>query len=336
MLSAQQLLTQAQALLSERAVREAHQKFVEATRLRADMDACIAGRWECSMLLGHFAEAWQVSGEAQGKSEQFWDGAPLDGRHVMLRCLHGYGDALQFIRYAPQLRERAASLCVETHSAMVPLLQACSGVEQVITWEPAPAVTPHWDAQIEIMEVPRIVHADPAADETVVPYLDAARLTVTRETAAVTDRLLQCKARGRVQVGFSWRSSGWNPLRSVPFSELAAALGQVHGCDLYSLQHEGDSELTVAQSIAAELPDLAMRMAQLDAVVTVDGVLAHLAGALGKPVLLLLPFAADWRWGLLDRTPWYPRFQLFRQHTPNDWSLPLAQVAAALQHLTGV
>ncbi len=288
------------------------------------------------MLLGRFAEAWQVSGETEGKSEQFWDGAPLDGRHVMLRCLHGYGDALQFIRYAPQLRERAASLCVETHPAMVPLLKACSGVEQVITWEPAPAVMPHWDTQTEIMEVPRIVRADPAKDKTAIPYLDAARLIATSETATVTDRLLQRKTRGRMQVGFSWRSSDWNPLRSVPLPKLAAALGQVHGCDLYSLQHEGDSELAVTESIAAELPDLTVRMAQLDAVVTVDGVLAHLAGALGKPVLLLLPFAADWRWGLTDRTPWYPRFQLFRQHVPGDWSQPLAQVAAALQHLTGV
>ncbi len=305
------------------------------------------------MLLGRFAEAWQASDEAEGQTGQFWDGAPLDGRHVMLRCLHGYGDALQFIRYAPWLCRQAASLCVETHPAMVPLLQACSGVGQVITWEPAPVVMPRWDAQIEIMEVPRIVRADPAAvlamnamnamyevdemdevDAVAIPYLHAARLTGTNATMAATDRLLQRRAQGRLQVGFSWRSSNWNPLRSVPLPRLAAALGQAHNCDLYSLQHEGDAELTGTESLAAELPDLALRMAQLDAVVTVDGVLAHLAGALGKPVLLLLPFAADWRWGLADRTPWYPRFRLFRQQVPGDWSQPLAEVAAALQHLT--
>lgn len=298
------------------------------------------------MLLGRFAEAWQVSDEAEGQAERFWDGAPLDGRHLMLRCLHGYGDALQFIRYAPQLRERAASLCVETHPAMVPLLQACRGVGQVITWDPAPAVMPNWDAQVEIMEVPKIVRAAPAGtpvatpnatphkDEVTIPYLETARLTGTDATGAVTDRLLQGKAQGRLQVGFSWRSSGWNPLRSVPLPQLAAALGQTRGCDLYSLQHEGDDELAGIESIAAELPDLALRIAQLDVVVTIDGVLAHLAGALGKPVLLLLPFAADWRWGMAGRTPWYPRFQLFRQQVPGDWSQPLAQAALTLQHLT--
>ncbi len=336
MLPAQQLLVQAQTLLSRRAVSEALYAFVEAAQLGADVGACIAGRWECSMLLGRFAEAWGISDELEAQPQGFWDGAPLDGRHVMLRCLHGYGDALQFIRYAPQLRERAASLCVETHPAMVPLLQACDGVEQVITWDPAPAVMPHWDAQIEIMEVPRIVRANPTLDETAIPYLNAAKLTVTKETAAVTERLLQRKAQGRLQVGFSWRSSDWNPLRSLSLLRLAAALEQVPGCNLYSLQHEGDAELAATESIAAELPDLAVRMAQLDAVVTVDGVLAHLAGALGKPVLLLLPFAADWRWGLSDRTPWYPRFQLFRQQAPGDWSHPLVQAGAALQHLTGV
>ncbi len=310
--------------------------FVKAARLGADTHACIAGRWECSMLLGRFAEAWQVSDKLEAQLESFWDGAPLDGRHVMLRCLHGYGDALQFIRYAPQLRERAASLCVETHPAMVPLLRACSGVEQVITWEPAPAVMLYWDAQIEIMEVPRIVRADPAVEKMVLPYLDVARLPAISATVTVTERLLQRKAQGLVQVGFSWRSSNWNPLRSVPLPDLAAALGGVHGCDLYSMQHEGDAELAANESIAADLPDLAGRMAQLDAVVTVDGVLAHLAGALGKPVLLLLPYAADWRWGLTGSTPWYPRFQLFRQLAPGDWSHPLAQAASALQHLTRV
>ena len=137
-----------------------------------------------------------------------------------------------------------------------------------------------------------------------------------------------------MRYGFSWRSSNWNPLRSVPFAELAAALAEVDA-DGYSLQQDGGAELagTRFPNIEGEFPALAARIAALDCVLTVDGVLAHLAGALGKPVLLLLPFAADWRWGLEERTPWYPPMRLFRQQTPGDWGLPLRRAVEALRKL---
>ena len=106
------------------------------------------------MLAGCWEDAWAASdaifSRRQGPPE-FWDGAPLAGRRVMLRCLHGFGDALQLIRYAPLLRAEARSLCVETHPEMVPLLEACDGVDQVITWSPPARAPPAWDAQVEIM-----------------------------------------------------------------------------------------------------------------------------------------------------------------------------------------
>lgn len=332
-------LAHAQALLSARLVADALAAFDAAEQAGADPDSCDAGRWECSMLTGDYEAAWKTgdtidarAGRQSEAPQRFWTGESLRGKHVMLRCLHGFGDALQFIRFAPRIRGEAASLCVEANAEIVPLLRACRGVEQVIAWGPlAPAQPPAWNAQIEIMELPRIVRAT-LADLPEPPYLNAARLPFERETTR--DSPAQT---GRPRIGFSWRSSGWNPLRSIPLATLAPGLAAAENCDWYSLQQGGQPELQAfpqARNIEqASLADLAVRIAPLDAVLTVDGVLAHLAGALGLPVLLLLPHAADWRWGLGDTTPWYPRMRLFRQQTPGDWSHP---VAAAVRHLTAL
>ncbi len=283
------------------------------------------------MFLGRWEDAWAASDaivQRKGGAGDFWDGAPLTGKRVMLRCLHGFGDALQLIRYAPMLRAEARSLCVETHGQMVPLLRACDGVDEVITWDAPPPEPPVWDAQIEIMELPWMFRSTPETVPARFPYLHAAQLP---GDPAFAERV---HGRGRLQYGFSWRSSNWNPLRSVPFAQLAAALDGLDA-DGYSLQQDGAAELagTRFENIEDEFPTLASRMAELDCVLTVDGVLAHLAGALGLPVLLLLPYAADWRWGLGERTPWYPGTQLFRQQTPGDWRVPLQRAMEALRKL---
>ena len=126
---------------------------------------------------------------------------------------------------------------------------------------------------------------------------------------------------------------------------MLSALHSLPRVDLWSLQYGTDAhaELLAAcaqGAIAARILDtdfasLALAMAELDAVVTVDGVVAHLAGSMGlRSLVLLLPFAADWRWGLRNATPWYPRAQLFRQSRPSDWSEPLRESCAALAYLT--
>ncbi len=225
------------------------------------------------------------------------------------------------------LRAQTAGLIFEAHPAILPLLRACDGVSEAITWDPPPAEPPVWDAQVEIMELPWIMRTVPSLKS----YLRAEGLAASPETQALLAAIAERKTT-RPQIGLAWRCSDWNPHRSVPLDVLARALPEA--CDLYSLQQAGGPELAAFPRIrdaAAAFPDLAVRMAALDAVITIDSVLAHLAGALGLPVLLLLPFAADWRWGLEARTPWYPRTRLFRQPTPGEWVAP---VAAAREHLT--
>ena len=348
MLSPADTLAYAHVLLARRLVSSALSMFLEAEQAGAEADACAAGRWQCCMLLGRYEEAWAASQQIEARQRatgnvdplRFWDGKPLAGKHVMLRCLHGFGDALQFIRYAPLLRAQAASLCVEAHPKLVPLLGACDGVEQVIPWGPdAPAKLPAWNSQIEIMELPRIFLTTTATVPATVAYMQSSKLTQSRAAQALARGVERRRGDRRLHCGFSWRASEWDPLRSVPLSQLAPALEGLPDARAYSLQHEGAAELAGARltnidSIDGSLAEMAACIALLDVVVTIDGVLAHLAGALGKPVLLLLPFAADWRWGLAASTPWYPRTRIFRQQRPGDWSHPIQQAREVLRHLT--
>ncbi len=349
-------LRRAHQLLAARSVEDAYDAFVRAQEQGEEPDACSAGSWQCSMLLSRFVEAWQASDAIEARrlargiadSQRFWDGKPLTGRHVMLRCLHGFGDALQFIRFAPQLAAEAASLYVEAHPRLCPLLRACDGVGQVITWGPdAPAEPPPWDAQIEIMEVPWILRVDRESASPRNPYLQAQRLIEAGKRSAIRAAIASiCAGRGagRLQVGFSWRSSEYDLTRSVPAAHMLSALHSLPRVDLWSLQYGTDAHAellaacaqgaTAARLLDTDFASLALAMAELDAVVTVDGVVAHLAGSMGLRSLVLLPFAADWRWGLRNATPWYPRAQLFRQSRPSDWSEPLRESCAALAYLT--
>lgn len=323
-------LARAYRLLGARDVEAALSAFESAKGCGADPDAADAGRWECLALLNRYGEAWAVSDEIAARAPgPFWAGELLQGRKLIVRCLHGFGDALQMIRYAPLLRTEAAELTVEANPALLPLLRACDGVGEVITWDPPPPEPPEWDVQAEVMELPWILRSVPA--ET--PYLRAEKLLSSLETRALVARMEERRPT-RPQIGLAWQSSSWNPLRSVPLALLAQALPEV--CDLYSLQQGGAAELAGfarVRNIESDFADLAVRMAALDLLITIDGVLAHLAGALGLPTLLLLPFAADWRWGLSAETPWYPRAVLLRQPTPGDWAAP---VAAAREHLRRV
>ena len=348
MLSPTDTLACAHVLLARRLVSSALSMFAEAEQAGAEADACAAGRWQCCMLLGQYEQAWAASRQIEARQRatgnadplHLWDGEPLAGKHVMLRCLHGFGDALQFIRYAPLIRVQAASLCVEAHPKLVPLLGACDGVEQVIPWGPnAPARPPVWNSQIEIMELPRIFLTTTATVPATVTYLQHSKLAESHAAQALARRIERSSGDTRLHCGFSWRASEWDPLRSVPLRQLAHTFAGLPNAKAYSLQHEAAAELAEArltniEIIDGPLAEVAACIASLDVVVTIDGVLAHIAGALGKPVLLLLPFAADWRWSLAANTPWYPLTQIFRQQRPGDWSQPTEQAREVLRHLT--
>jgi hypothetical protein len=267
------------------------------------------------MLVGDFEQAWTESDaiERRGSPDpnRFWTGQSLDGKRVLIRCLHGLGDTIQFIRYAPLVRERASAVTIEAQPLLKALLVYSGLADHVMTWrEPEPP----WDVQVEVIELPKIFRTQLGSVPASVPYL-----------RAPYDQNLTPSARKRI--GLVWSSSTYNPARSIPLTLLAEICGTCNA-EFFSFQAgEPRCDLTAHGARITDLCEAsgsvlvtASRMLRMDLVISVDTMTAHLAGALGLPVWTLLPFEGDWRW-MLDRTdsPWYPTMRLFRQPRPGDW-----------------
>lgn len=312
------LLSDAERALGSRRVTQALRLFNDAERAGFNSDVCAAGRWTGYMLLGDFERAWResdaISRRGNPDRHRYWDGQRMDGRSVIIRCLHGLGDTLQFIRYAPLVRERARSLIIEAQPSLQALLRQADLADEVITWgEPEP----FWDQQMEVIELPRIFRTMIDTIPAKVPYIclgDASEATEYDDS-------------GPLRVGINWASGGYNPARSMELEQIAE-LASIPNVVLYSLQAGPERQQLKSCSVSIEdrcdesgcLLAAAGTLAGVDLVVTVDTMLAHLAGALAKPVWTLVPYEGDWRW-MLDRedSPWYPSMRLFRQPRPGAW-----------------
>jgi len=313
-------------------IEQALQLYEWAERAGYDADACGGGRWICHMLLGHFERAWAESDAIADRGNpdrhRFWDGQPFSDRKVLIRCLHGLGDTIQFIRYAPLIRQHAQALTIEAQPELKSLIQESQLADTVITWgEPEPP----WDQQIEVVELPRIFRTKLETIPNNIPYLDI-------PSARVIDPYDRTRP---LRVGVVWASSSYNPARSVPLKEMARLFG-VQGTSFFSLQAgEERAQLKSLQETIVDLqtnPACVRAMAEtlktLDLVITVDTMMAHLAGAMGRPVWTLLPFQCDWRWMMArEDSPWYPAMRLFRQREPGDWQSIIDRVQRALENL---
>jgi Flp pilus assembly protein TadD len=270
---------------------------------------------------------------------KLWDGSPLNGQPIVLRAEQGFGDTIQFVRYAPMMRDRfgAGRVIVECPAPLRDLMRTATGVDEVTVWgEPPPPV----ELEVLVMSLP---HRFGTTVETVpadVPYLrvDPARAGKFRPYVPGSS------GPGRLRVGLVWAG---NPKqrddrrRSTTLDRLEP-LFDVPGVSFVSLQKgpavERDAavmeklSLTDLGSRFEDLADMAAAMSLLDLVITVCTAPAHLAGALNIPVWTMLPRVADWRW-LLDRsdTPWYPSMRLFRQPAHGDWASVVRDVADALR-----
>jgi hypothetical protein len=264
-----------------------------------------------------------------------WQGESLEGRSLLLWPEQGLGDAVQMIRYASVLKARGLrQLTVHCYPALQSLLETAPGVDRVVTQRQD--VQPHdfWCLQMSLpLHMGTTLQTIPAD----LPYLKAP-----------ADRIARWKPRlpaGR-KVGLAWKGStlhsndAW---RSLPGLATLAPLWQVPRLRFVSLQ-KGEGETQAAAPPAGldlvplghdftDLADAAAVIEQLDLVICIDTVTAHVAGALGKPVWVLLPaWETDWRW-LRDRTdsPWYPGvMRLFRQQQPRNWEPLVNEVVQAL------
>ncbi len=299
------------------------------------------------LLLGEYAAGWREyewrlrAPELQPYLRDYpgarWSGEPIRGRTVLLTAEQGLGDSLQNLRFAQPLAEAGARVIVAIQPGLANLAATVPGVTQVVA---VGAALPPYDAHASLMSVPGLLHVAPETVPAPVPYLQVAHGLRVRAQAEVAPR-----TPGTLAVGLAWSGApgnAYNRRRAIALASLESVLG-LPGVRWFSLQREGEAVAGADAQGAAGLASLALRndfdgtaalIASLDVVVTVDTSIAHLAGALGKPTFILLPFAADWRW--FERrtdSPWYPTARLFRQRSPGDWSVPLAELSSALQSL---
>ncbi|MCP3466299.1 tetratricopeptide repeat protein [Bradyrhizobium sp. CCGUVB23] len=266
-------------------------------------------------------------------SEPEWRGEPLLGCRLLLFAEYGLGDALQFVRYLPMVAAQGGSIILQVQPALASLLRMMEGVTVIARGEPLPP----FDVQLPLMSLPRVFGTTLDTIPSNVPYLHPDPARVLRWRAAL-DGLSALK------VGVVWagnpRHKG-DAQRSLLAEEVLPCL-ITPGVQLYSLQKEPrEADVPVLAALGTDIIDLAPALgdfsdtaaavAALDLVIAVDTSVAHLAGALGRPVWMLLPYALDWRW-LRDRedSPWYPTMRLFRQRRPGEWDDPLMRMSAAL------
>jgi Flp pilus assembly protein TadD len=259
-----------------------------------------------------------------------WDGSALRGRTILLHTEQGLGTNIQFVRYAAMAAQRGGDVIVGCPPSLAALFRTTRGVSRVIA---AGQPLPPFDVHLPLASLPRVLGTTLATIPVDVPYLsaDAARLAAWRERIGRHGR--------SANVGLVWAgNSKPDPKRTCPLEEFER-LTHVDGARCFSLQKgsrcNGEAWSARPIDLSADLTDFAetaAAVAALDLVISVDTSVAHLAGALAKPVWTLLPYLSDWRW-LVGRedSAWYPTMRLFRQHRPGDWRSVLDRVALELE-----
>jgi hypothetical protein len=332
------------ALLDMGLPEQARANFRTAWELNPNAQAARFNEAIAALLLGDCADGWQAWEARWGTAafapsrrdfpQPLWLGRDdIAGRTVLLHAEQGFGDTLQFCRYVPLVAARGARVVLELPAPLAKLLRSLQGGPYVV---PRGDPLPDFDLHCPLMSLPLAFGTHLASIPADVPYLAPPEDAVQRWA----DKL---GPRRTPRIGLAWSGSrgyGNDRRRSIPLEHLRPLAGLEAA--LYSLQRDlrpPDVPAFAAMRrvvhfgrTLSDFAETAAVISQLDLIIAVDTAVAHLAGALDKPVWLLLPFAPDWRW-LLGRSdsPWYPTARLFRQQRPGDWPGVLAEVMAALQ-----
>ena len=353
---------------------EAIAAYDKAVQLHPDF---AGARWNRSLALllkGDFERGWaeyewrwqyaEFSSPRRDFPQPQWKGEDAAGRAVLLHAEQGFGDTIQFIRYAPFVARRGARVIVECQPELRSLLQSMEGVGQVVAQgEPLPA----FDLQAPLLSLPLAFRTTLQTVPAGVPYLRpepalvdlwrdrlAPRSTVflshgpasrpaLRPAVRPADAAKTLPHAPRLKIGLVWAGSPKKNdflHRAMPL-EVLGPLAAAEGCLFYSLQ-KGPAAAQAANPPAGmrlvdltgeikDFADTAALIAHLDLVISVDTAVAHLAGAMGKPVWTMVSFPPAWQW-MLDRedSPWYPTMRLFRQKTRGDWAGVVERMAEEL------
>lgn len=335
---------------------EALESYDQAISIKADYSSAHWNLALCHLLSGNFKDGWQgyewrwkLSG-VRNFSQPLWLGAEsLIDKTILLYAEQGFGDTIQFCRYAKLVAELGAKVILEVQHPLVNLLKDLDGVSQIIAMgDPLPA----FDYQCPLMSLPLAFNTLTENIPTKIPYIKA--ISVKEEYWKI-----KLKTTQKLKVGLVWNGGfgpnllelwGVNERRNIPLALIAKV--NISSVDFYSLQKGEPSESELAQSgdqywqsynfhnyvsKLEDFSDTAALIANLDLIISVDTSTAHLAAAMGKPVWLLNRFDTCWRWMLdKDDSPWYPTVKLYRQEKMNDWNSVIEKIKSDLERLVNI
>ncbi len=329
------------ALAKQGRYEEALNTYETALKLRPEDPEARMHRGLVMLVTGDFEQGWEeYEWRLQGVTwvappSPMWDGGRLDGRTILLHAEQGVGDTFQFIRYAPLVKEKGATVVLRVDASLIPLLEASPGIDRLV---PMDAEVEEADVHIALMSLPHRLKTRLETIPASIPY-------VFPDDRAIERWRRELNSTRGFKVGVVWKGNPEHPDdcdRSLALSDLEP-LSSIPNVTLFSLQRNAADEL---RSATFQIEDLAARedktrgsfmdsaglLRNLDLLITCDTSVAHLAGAMGVPVWILLAYIPDFRWMLgREDSPWYPSARLFRQATAGDWSKVIERVAGCLR-----
>ncbi|MBF0140382.1 MAG: tetratricopeptide repeat protein [Magnetococcales bacterium] len=321
---------------------EAIEKFMKVQEMAPDYPDAYYNEGMARLAVGEFKRGWLQSEwrlqmetyKLKGHSEPLTDKALARGRTILIHCEQGLGDSIQFIRYAVMVQELGAKVIVFAPTVLVRLFGSVMGIDLVTD---DVGKVPVCDHRIPTLSLPYVFETELANIPAMIPYIFAD----VERSRILGERLRECAG---LKVGVVWRGNPGhsNDRNRSMEAMMMASLLKVAGVSLVNLQlgvsyienilFAGRANWLDITSELLDFADTAALVTHLDLVITVDTSVAHLAGALGRPVWVLLPFVADWRWMVgREDSPWYPSMRLFRQPTMGDWATMMLGVREKLE-----
>ncbi len=317
--------------------------YEQALRIDSSHANAHWNRGNALLALGRLEEGWKeyeyrfrirganASHRDPERAAAHWDGSQFGGKRLLVYSEQGFGDTIQFVRYIPLVKDRGGTVILECQGELAGLLEGFPGIDEIVSGE-TPVSPSRYDFAVPLLSLPGIFSTTRGRIPWAGPYI-----APDPERAAAWRSRFDPRA---INVGIVWQGSRRHrndARRSCRLEDLLTLAG-LQGVQLYSLQKHREAEAFPLPpgviDLGGELDDFSVTAAvisHLDLLVTVDTAAAHLAGALGKPVWVLLPFVPDWRWEMQrEDSSWYPSMRLFRQNAAGDWSRVLERVAAEI------
>ena len=300
------------------------------------------------LLQGNLVEGWKEY-EWRFKREKWkntypcrfekprWDGSFFKGKRLFVHSEQGLGDILQFVRYLPMVKARGGTVIFETLKPFLNIFSKVEGIDELVEFRSDAGPAVEFDFYIPLLSLPLIFGTSLKTIPARVPYLYS--------DPVKADCWNKRLAGNGFKTGIVWAGTPTDPKRSCPPAWLLP-VAKIPEVKLYGLQKgipavqvqvEGlpeGMEMTNFGEEFKDFSDTAAVIENMDLVISIDTSVAHLAGAMGKPVWVMLPFVSDWRWFLnREDSPWYPTMRLFRQKRPGDWGTVCREIASELRVL---